>query len=59
MEEILFDPQTSGGLLIAVGADEAGALLADLRAAGAPAAIVGEIVERRETEILVTNDISR
>ena len=56
MEEILFDPQTSGGLLIALGAEEAPALLEALRAIGAPAEIVGEITERREPEILVTND---
>ena len=54
MEEVLFDPQTSGGLLVAVGPGEAEALLAELRTAGAPAAIVGEIIERREPEILVT-----
>ncbi len=56
MEEVLFDPQTSGGLLIALGAEEAPALLEALRAIGAPAEIVGEITERREPEILVTND---
>lgn len=56
MEEVLFDPQTSGGLLIALGAEEAPALLEALRAIGAPAEIVGEITERRELEILVTND---
>lgn len=56
MEEVLFDPQTSGGLLIALGAEEAPALLAGLRAAGAPAAIVGEMVERGDAEITVTGD---
>lgn len=56
MEEVLFDPQTSGGLLIALGAEEAPALLEALRAIGAPAEIVGEITDRREPEILVTND---
>ena len=39
---LLFDPQTSGGLLIAVAADRAGELLADLRAAGEAAFILGE-----------------
>jgi selenide,water dikinase len=42
---LLCDAQTSGGLLIAVRAGTAHALLDDLRAAGTPAAhIVGEIV---------------
>lgn len=53
MEELLFDPQTSGGLLMAVGADEAEDLRNELRAAGLPAEIMGEIVERTEPEILV------
>ena len=56
MEEVLFDPQTSGGLLIAVGAEDAPKLLADLRAVGAPAAIVGEVLERGEIEITIVND---
>lgn len=56
MEEVLFDPQTAGGLLIAVGPEEAPGLLDALRAAGAPAAIVGEITQREDTEITVTND---
>ena len=53
MQEILFDPQTSGGLLIAIGASEADSLLKDLQALDLPANIVGEIVEKTETEILV------
>ncbi len=53
MEELLFDPQTSGGLLFAVGTDEAESLRSELRAAGLPAEIVGEIVERTEPEILI------
>ena len=56
MEEVLFDPQTSGGLLVALPEAEAGALLADLQALGLPAAIVGEITERKPIEILVTQD---
>ena len=41
-EELLFDPQTSGGLLLAVAADQAEALLQALHAAGiSPAAIIG------------------
>lgn len=42
-EELLFDPQTSGGLLLAVPADQADSLLRELRSAGiAPAAIIGQ-----------------
>ncbi len=55
MEEVLFDPQTSGGLLLAVEPADAAALEAELRATGLPAAIVGEVGERREdgVEIIV------
>jgi selenide,water dikinase len=53
MEEVLFDPQTSGGLLIAVSPKEAGALLAELQGAGLPAREVGEIMEKNKTEIYV------
>ena len=55
MEEVLFDPQTSGGLLAALPPEEAPQLLADLKALGLPAAIVGEITQRRNPEILVIN----
>ena len=53
MEEVLFDPQTSGGLLIAARPDQAEELLAELREEGLPAGITGEIIEKRETEIYV------
>ena len=43
-EELLFDPQTSGGLLLTLPGDQAPALVAALRARGvATAAIVGEL----------------
>ncbi len=53
MQEILFDPQTSGGLMFAVAPEQADAMLADLEAAGVPAAIVGEIIEKTKVEITV------
>ena len=40
---LLFDPQTAGGLLAAVAADQAPALLAALRTAGEEAAIIGTL----------------
>jgi selenide, water dikinase len=43
VKTILFDPQTSGGLLIAVGHERSADLLASLRSAGVPAAEIGEI----------------
>jgi len=53
VQELLFDPQTSGGLLIAVAADEAEDLLARIRAAGdASAAIIGEVSRRLESPVI-------
>ena len=53
MEEVLFDPQTSGGLLLAVSPEDAAQLEAELQAAGLPAKIVGEIIPKTEHEITV------
>ncbi len=39
--DLLFDPQTSGGLLLALPADQAESLLADLRASGHRPSLVG------------------
>jgi selenide, water dikinase len=48
LEEVAFDPQTSGGLLIAVPAKAADRLVKKLRAAGVAAAtIVGRVQARR------------
>jgi len=55
MQEVMFDPQSSGGLLIVLPADQAEALLADIRALGVPSAIVGEMMEPGRKEIIVTN----
>jgi selenide,water dikinase len=49
MAELAFDPQTSGGLLIALPQDDAIALLADLQQSGnLDAAIVGRVEEQRD-----------
>ena len=53
MEEVLFDPQTSGGLLVALSGEQAEALMEDLRCIGAPAAIVGEVTDSEDIEIRV------
>lgn len=53
MEEVLFDPQTSGGLLVALPKEQAAALVEDLRRGGAPAAGVGEVTDSEDIEIRV------
>lgn len=61
MQEVLYDPQTSGGLLIAVSEQEAEELVGKMQEIGLPAMIVGEILsedcrgEHGETEITVTS----
>jgi len=51
-EDILFDPQTSGGLLIAVAADDAEALVGDLHSAGVKrAAVIGEITAEHPCKV--------
>jgi selenide,water dikinase len=45
MADILFDPQTSGGLLMAVSKTKAARLLRALHDGGVPAAaVIGEVV---------------
>ena len=43
LETILYDPQTSGGLLIAVGLEKVAALVAELAAVGIAGAHIGSI----------------
>lgn len=53
MEELLFDPQTSGGLLVSVPARVGAELLSKLQNLGLPCGIVGEITEKAEKEIVI------
>lgn len=52
--DVLFDPQTSGGLLIAVAAESAEALLSRIHDRGVPeAAVVGEVTDDEKGKIVV------
>lgn len=53
MEEILFDPQTSGGLLFSIAPEDADQALEEIQALGLPCGIVGRITERGKTAVLV------
>jgi selenide,water dikinase len=50
---LMFDPQTAGGLLIALAPEDADALLARLHKHHAQAAIVGECVAKRDVSVVV------
>ena len=52
--DLLFDPQTSGGLLLAVPRERSSAMLSALRAAGdEAAAIIGEVAPARPDGALI------
>jgi len=53
VEALLYDPQTSGGLLISVEAEDAPALEKALHDAGVPAAIIGRVLPDPKPSILV------
>jgi selenide,water dikinase len=60
MVDICYDPQTSGGLLIAVESDKADALLEQLHASDLPqAACIGTVTGQGSGMITVTTDGSR
>jgi selenide,water dikinase len=53
LQELLFDPQTSGGLLIAAASGQAAALCEAIRRDDPAAAIIGEVIRREEAPVLV------
>jgi len=54
IKTMLFDPQTAGGLLISVAAEDAADLLRALAAAGVPAARIGEVLPTTKPLIQVS-----
>ena len=51
LEDIFFDPQTSGGLLFAIPGDEAEACLKELKEVIPAAAIIGYVTEEMDASI--------
>ena len=47
-EDLVFDPQTSGGLLAAVPADEAEEILLELSESALSCAMIGEVTDREK-----------
>ena len=52
LEELVFDPQTSGGLLAALPAADAASAAGEIAALGLPCAVVGRVTEKTDTEIV-------
>lgn len=53
MEEILFDPQTSGGLLFSIAPEDADQVMEELKDLELPCSIIGEITQLQEKEIII------
>ncbi len=53
LADVHFDPQTSGGLLLALGERDAERLVGGLRDEGLPAAVIGRAVARGEKSVVV------
>lgn len=53
MEDILFDPQTSGGLLISLPRSEADNLMKELNQLELKSAVIGEVIEEGKVPIIV------
>ena len=53
LSDVLYDPQTSGGLLISVPEARSGELMQRLEAEGVAAALVGEVRDRGDRAVTV------
>ena len=52
-EDLVFDPQTSGGLLAAVPERDVPEIMKRLDAAGLQAGVIGEVVDRQEWTLVL------
>lgn len=53
MEEILFDPQTSGGLLVSVNPNDVEDIMKELSSLKLPCGVIGEVIKPKEYKIIV------
>ena len=54
--DLLYDPQTSGGLLVSIAPDVASAVLSALVSAGVPAARIGRVLAPQPARIVIVRD---
>ena len=53
LEDILYDPQTSGGLLISISEEKGKILQEKIQSKGLMAIIIGEVIEKCEYSIIL------
>lgn len=53
LEEVLYDPQTSGGLLVAINPDQADEALEKLKSNNIEASIIGEVFDKFDKSIFI------
>ena len=53
LEDLVFDPQTSGGLLAAVPEEEAEEILSELKKAPLSCAVIGEVTDREKYALII------
>ena len=53
VEDVLFDPQTSGGLLISIAKEKADILMEELKSTPTEFAIIGEVLEKGQHYVVV------
>lgn len=53
LEEILYDPQTSGGLLVSIKKEDAMNALAQLKLLGLPCDIVGQVIPKQTKTVMI------
>lgn len=54
LEDIAYDPQTSGGLLIAIAPGDAGTYVERMQKLGQTAAVIGRLTEKNEFDLTLT-----
>lgn len=52
-EEVLFDPQTSGGLLVSLPENEAEVAIKEIAKLGLPCGIIGRVIKSKDNKIIV------
>lgn len=53
MQDVLFDPQTSGGLLITCSKEESNKIMNELSKLDMPSAVVGEVIEQQREKYII------